>query len=57
MEWTEKAAVAVDTPVPQEPGTEQQLVRGKNIQTTSALLSSDITGWEESIKTFKNLGL
>lgn len=28
-EWTEKAAVAVDTPIPHEPGPEQQLVREK----------------------------
>lgn len=59
MERTEKAAVAVGTavgmwaPLPHEPGPEQQLVREKKIQTISALLSSGITGWEESLRLSK----
>lgn len=51
MEWTEKAAVAVDTPVPHEPGTEQLVGEEKNPHPPQH--SSDNTGWEESIRLSK----
>lgn len=57
MEWAEKAAVAPDTHQSHmNQAQNNSLSGGKKIHTTSALLSSDITGWEESIRLSKTKG-
>lgn len=55
MEWTEKAAVTADAHWSHMNQAQNNSLSGekKKIHTTSALLSSDITGWEESIRLSK----